>query len=67
MAPQYYDWTCSACALDWVLRSTGTAPAHTREEAVLEIGYPHNINAQHGLMDGSGARLQQVYDNYSWR
>ena len=22
------------------------------------------MNAQHGLMDGSGARLQQVYDNY---
>lgn len=64
MPPQVYGWTCSACALDWVLRATGLDPDHTREEAVYEIGYPHNINSHHGLMDANGSALQDVYSSY---
>lgn len=65
MAPQVYDWTCSACALDWVLRSTGLDPAHTREQAVAQIGCPNNINPTYGLMDAAGSALRAVYDQYS--
>jgi hypothetical protein len=63
MAPQVYDWTCSACSLDWVLRATGLAPEHTRPEAINEIGYPDNINPEYGLMDASGAALWAVYED----
>lgn len=65
MAPQVYSWTCSACALDWVLRATGLDAAHTREQAVQEIGYPQNINPMYGLMDASGSALRAVYDQYA--
>jgi hypothetical protein len=61
MLPQVYDWTCS---LNWVLRATGAAPAHTREQAVEQIGYPHNINPTYGLMDASGSALRRVYAEY---
>jgi hypothetical protein len=64
MAPQVYGWTCSACALDWVLRATYLAPEHTRDQAVDEIGYPDNINATYGLMDSSGSALRAVYEQY---
>jgi hypothetical protein len=64
MAPQVYGWTCSACALDWVLRSTGLDPASTREDTVYAIGYPDNINATYGLMDSSGSALREVYSQY---
>ena len=64
MAPQVYNWTCSACALDWVLRSTGLVPDYTRERAVAEIGYPEHINSRYGLMDSSGSALRQVYASY---
>jgi hypothetical protein len=64
MAPQVYSWTCSACALDWVLRSTGLDPASTREDTVYAIGYPENINATYGLMDASGSALREVYSFY---
>jgi hypothetical protein len=64
MAPQVYDWTCSACALDWVLRATGLNSDSTREQAVLDIGYPENINAHYGLMDASGEALRTVYETY---
>jgi len=36
----------------------------SRESTVYEIGYPDNINAQYGLMDGSGAQLQRVLSDY---
>jgi hypothetical protein len=64
MPPQVYDWTCSACSLDWVLRATGVAPEHTREQAINEIGYPDQINPTYGLMDGSGSALRRVFADY---
>jgi hypothetical protein len=65
MPQQVYSWTCSACALDWVLRATQVAPNHTREQAVEEIGYPENINPTYGLMDANGTALRAVYDLYA--
>jgi hypothetical protein len=62
--PQVWGWTCSACALDWVLRATGLAPSHTRGLAIVEIGYPQHINPTYGLMDGSGVQLQRVLSEY---
>jgi hypothetical protein len=64
MPPQVYDWTCSACSLDWVLRATGVAPQHTREQAVEEIGYQNQINPTYGLMDASGSALRRVFADY---
>ena len=68
MPPQRYDWTCSACSLDWVLRATGQygdADIYgTREQAVYDIGYIQNINPTYGLMDASGAELRRVLGNY---
>lgn len=60
MPPQTYAWTCSSCALDWVLRATSADPNHGRAETVAEIGYTENINPTYGLMNGSGAELQRV-------
>jgi hypothetical protein len=64
MPGQLYDWTCSACSTEWLERSLGyprNADVYTSREAVVyAIGYPHNINATYGLMDGSGAELQRV-------
>lgn len=65
MAPQAYSWNCSACALDWVLRATWLAPeTHTPNDALYEIGYPQNVNANYGLMDGTGRQLQRVLSDY---
>lgn len=64
MPAQIASWTCSACALDWVLRATGLDPASTRDQAVLKIGYRENINETYGLMDASGRALQDVYASY---
>jgi hypothetical protein len=59
-----YDWTCSACSLEWIKRAIGLIVTDdiygNRETTVYEIGYPHNINPQVGLTDGSGAALQNV-------
>ena len=69
MPGQLYDWTCSACSLEWTKRAVGLiAPPEdiygSRETTVYEIGYPNNINATYGLMDGSGAQLARVLDGY---
>ena len=64
MAPQYYDWTCSACALDWVKVATHLVPASDRYTTTLEIGYTDNINPQYGLMNGDGSALREVLRNY---
>jgi hypothetical protein len=68
MPGQLYDWTCSACSLEWVKRATGAAPTDdiygSRETTVYEIGYPDNINPTYGLMDASGAQLQRVLSQY---
>lgn len=68
MPGQLYDWTCSACSLEWVLRSTGLAYIPDiysgREQVVYQIGYPENINATYGLMDASGSALRDVLASY---
>ena len=65
---QWYDWTCSACSLEWLKRATGLVVPDdiyaSRESTVYEIGYPHNINATYGLMNSSGAALRAVLDTY---
>jgi len=65
MPPQVANWSCSACSLAWVLRSTTLDSEATEQSAIEMIGYPSNINATYGLMDGSGTQLQRVLeDNY---
>src|SRR5262245_29119445 len=68
MPPQAYNWTCSACPLEWLKRATGVViPADiyaSRESTVYEIGYTQNINPAYGLMDASGAQLQRVLRDY---
>jgi len=70
MQPQYYDWTCSVCSLDWVLRATGIDPRpdvtvyESRYETCLQIGYTENVNPQVGLMDATGSALQAVLRTY---
>lgn len=63
---QQYNWTCSACSLDWLLRAydAGFNPSDIydgRTQTVEAIGYPSNINPTYGLMDGSGAQLRRVF------
>lgn len=68
MPGQLYDWTCSACSLEWVMRSTGIiAPSDiysSREARVYEIGYPNNINPTYGLMSSDGSALRDVLAGY---
>jgi hypothetical protein len=64
MPGQEADWTCAACALAWVLRSTSLNPVADEWSAVAEIGYTQNINGTYGLMDASGPALQDVYSRY---
>jgi hypothetical protein len=64
-----YDWTCSACSLEWVKRACGLiSPPDdiygSRETTVYEIGYKQNINPTYGLMDASGSALQAVLEQY---
>ena len=51
MAPQVYNWTCSICAADWLLRATGLNPHSSREQVCAEIGYPSCVDAYSGLKD----------------
>jgi hypothetical protein len=64
MPAQVYSWTCSACSTEWVERATWSSRGNdiyaNREMVAQHIGYPDNINAQYGLMDGSGSELQRV-------
>jgi len=39
-------------------------PAASESSAIDEIGYPQNINATYGLMNGSGVELQRVLADY---
>jgi len=64
MPTQRVNWTCSACALAWVLRATDLDPSADEDQCVSQIGYPENINATYGLMDGSGWQLQRVLAEY---
>lgn len=58
-APQTRDWTCAACSLAWLNRALWIDHAIDEFSAVEYIGEPQNINADYGLMDGSGARLAE--------
>jgi hypothetical protein len=64
MPSQSVNWTCSACALAWVLRATKLDPPAGEWQCVDQIGYPDNINATYGLMDGSGSQLRRVLSEY---
>ena len=70
MPPQDASWTCSACALAWVLRATGLDPNASEASAVNQIGYCPNCNPgcgispSLGLCDASGPALRAVYSSY---
>lgn len=62
---QLYDWTCSCCSTDWLLRAYGAGfnaddIYASREATTHAIGYTHNVNSTYGLMDGSGSQLRRV-------
>jgi len=64
MPGQLYNWTCSACSLEWVKRSAlGVSSGDVyadREATVYQIGYPDNINERYGLMSSDGWALRAV-------
>lgn len=61
---QLYDWTCSACSLDWLKRSAQLVVTDdiygSREATTYEIGYPDNISPALGLHDANGYALQDA-------
>lgn len=61
---QQASWSCSACSLAWVLRATKLDPECYEQCGIDKIGYPQNINATYGLMDGSGSQLMRVLGEY---
>lgn len=65
MPSQVASWSCSACALAWLERSTLVNPNANEQSCIVEIGYPQNINSTYGLMDGSGSELQSVLASYA--
>ena len=64
MPRQQASWSCSACALAWVLRATQLDPNASEGSCIGAIGYPSNINETYGLMDGSGTQLRRVLSDY---
>jgi hypothetical protein len=64
MPPQFYDWTCSVCATEYVERGSGAGRSDdiyaNRQAVGAAIGFPANINATYGLMDGGGTQLRRV-------
>jgi hypothetical protein len=64
-----YDWTCSACATEWIERAVWAPRSDdvyaNREAVTYAIGYPDNISPMHGLHDGTGAQLQRVLDEHA--
>ena len=64
MPRQQASWSCSACALAWLLRALKLDPNCYEQCGIDHIGYPNNINPTYGLMDGSGAQLQRVLSEY---
>jgi hypothetical protein len=69
MPGQMYDWTCSACATEFVERGCGAPRGddiyENRQQVVYAIGYPTNISPAIGLHDGSGAQLQRVLQDHA--
>jgi len=62
---QTVDWTCSACSWAWLANSIGQH--ETEWSAVEKIGYPTNINSTYGLMDATGAALDETYSSlWGW-
>lgn len=70
MPPQEASWSCSACALAWVLRATALNPGATEASEIAELGYCPTcatgcgISSSLGLCDASGPALRAVYDTY---
>src|SRR5215467_2530062 len=71
MPPQAYSWSCSACALAWVLRATWLYPDADENWAINAIGQGSvcsapwvNITPSVGLCDASGPALRAVYSNF---
>lgn len=69
MPAQWYDWTCAACATEWLERATDAGRGEdiyaNREAVVHDIGYTENINPTWGLMDGSGTQLCRVLSGHA--
>jgi hypothetical protein len=64
---QWRAWTCSACALEWLLHATGLDPHVTRNQVIYDkIGHPRQINEWDGLtnIDGPGQALRWVLESY---
>ena len=73
MAPQVYNWTCSVCATDWLLRATGLNPYSSREQVTYEIGYPSCVDAYSGLKNTiclvdvfAGYGVEAIQEWVSW-
>jgi len=70
MPAQEANWSCSACALAWVMRATGLDPAMDEWAAVNAIGPGPscggsvNISPSVGLCNANGPALQAVYSSY---
>jgi len=70
MPGQEASWSCSACALAWVLRATGLDPNATENSEISALGYCPNcspgcgISSSLGLCDASGPALRAVYSDY---
>jgi len=70
MPAQEASWSCSACALAWVLRATGLNSSATEQSEINELGYCSTcaagcgISSSLGLCDASGPALREVYANY---
>jgi len=70
MPAQEASWSCSACALAWVLRATGLNSSATEQSEINELGYCPTcaagcgISSSLGLCDASGPALREVYANY---
>jgi len=70
MPAQDASWSCSACALAWVMRATGLKPDASENWAINAIGYCPTcaagcgISASLGLCDASGPALRKVYSDY---
>jgi hypothetical protein len=66
MPRQSTSWTCSACALSWVLRATGLDPQCDEWCAVDQIGRPEHINQVWGLtnLTGPGQALIDALASY---
>jgi hypothetical protein len=67
MPAQEANWSCSACSLAWVLRSTGLEPGANEQDCIAALGYCPTcaagcgISSSLGLCDASGPELRRIY------